>query len=92
MKKILFLMMLTTIISGCSAKNFWNNTEKTQNFFSDNLIFLRPENPYANKKQLNANLTTLQNAQMKRQEISYDPYYPKPKAWSEKPTATSMFP
>lgn len=91
MKKAIFLLLMLNCTVACSSKTFWDNTEKTQGFFSENLIFFRPEEPLKNKHRVAGNIATLQAAQTKRQEISYDPYYPMPKPWSEKPEATHLF-
>jgi len=92
MQKVLFLFILSLSLSACSADIFWSNTAKTKNFFSENLIFTKPVNEFEHKRPLTANNYTIQIAKQKKQQISYDPYYPMTKPWNEKPEATHLFP
>ncbi len=92
MQKTVLLFILSFSLMACSADTFWNSTSKTKSFFSDNLIFIEPVNEFRNKKPLTANNYTIQIAKQKKQQISYDPYYPMTKPWNEKPEATHLFP
>lgn len=92
MKYRFLLLPVLFITSACSGETFSENVGSTRSFFSENLLFTRPVNIYHDRKALVANQRTLQAAHVKKQEISYDPYYPMPKPWNEKPEAVSLFP
>jgi hypothetical protein len=92
MRYILFLLLTTPFIVGCSSDSVWKAGSKTKNFVSNNLVFVREENIYANKKSLAANIHTLDAAKMKRAKPSTDPYYPQPKPWDPIPQAVTEFP
>ena len=91
MRYFILLSVAASLLVGCSGGSLAENRGGEGGFFSKYLVFSKPEYPYIDKRQLAANIYTIQSAKEKRQEVSYDPYYPIPKPWSEKPEAVSSF-